>query len=297
MRIQFKRSSCIEAALVALFVSLSAPLASAQNEGSSGSARPAATAAAAAPAGARVRATQRAVDASVPDDPAVLTAIAPYTARVRALETAIGSLTGELKKSGIGAGSLGNFVADAIRAQAAAKLGTPVLLAVTNSGGLRKNTIGEGALSTMDIYQLLPFENALVALDLTGEQLTRFLKVVLAKEDAQSGARLIYRLTADKKSELVGVKLGDARAADEREIDPATRYTIVTIDYLVKRGGDYAVLQEAQNVRPLGVTMRDAVIDYVKAETAAGRKIKSTLDGRFYQDNRAPAATKGDNPR
>jgi hypothetical protein len=39
------------------------------------------------------------------------------------------------------------------------------------------------------------------------------------------------------------------------------------------------------------------VIDYVKAETAAGRKIKSTLDGRFYQDNRAPAATKGDNPR
>ena len=293
MRVQFKRSSCIEAALVALFVSLSAPLASAQYEGTSGSARPAATAA----AGANVRATQRAVDASVPDDPAVVTAIAPYTAKVRALETAIGSLTGELKKSGIGAGSLGNFVADAIRAQAAAKLGTPVLLAVTNSGGLRKNNISEGALSTMDIYQLLPFENALVALDLTGEQLTRFLKVVLAKDDAQSGARIIYRLTADKKSELVGVKLGDARAADEREIDPAARYTIVTIDYLVKRGGDYAVLQEAQNVRPLGVTMRDAVIDYVKAETAAGRKIKSTLDGRFYQDNRAPAATKGDNPR
>jgi hypothetical protein len=42
VRVQLKRSLCIEAALVALFISLSAPLAGAQNEGGRGSARPAA---------------------------------------------------------------------------------------------------------------------------------------------------------------------------------------------------------------------------------------------------------------
>jgi 2',3'-cyclic-nucleotide 2'-phosphodiesterase (5'-nucleotidase family) len=208
--------------------------------------------------------------------------IAPYSAKVRELDAPIGKLVGQLKKGGMGAGSLGNFVADALRSRAEAKLGRPVLLAITNSGGLRKNEFAEGSISSSDIYQLLPFENALVVLDLTGEQLRRFLNVVVTHRDAQSGARITYRTNEEKKSEIVTVKFGGA--SGETEIDPKATYTIVTIDYLVKRGGDYSILQEAKNVRPLNLTMRDAVLDYVKAETAAGRVIKSTLDGRFRYD-------------
>lgn len=233
-----------------------------------------------APLDLRVRATERAIDASIPNDPAVETVIAPYSAKVRALNVVIGKLSGSLKKEGIGGGSLGNFVADAIRDRAQLKLGQPVLLAITNTGGLRKNEIAEGDLRAMDIYELLPFENAVVALDLTGEQLRRFLDVIVDKRDAQSGARITYRTNADNRSEIVNVKLGDEDHTG-KQIDPAATYTIVTIDYLVKRGGDYAVLQEAKNVRPLNVTIRDAVLDYVKAETAAGRSIKAKLDGRF----------------
>jgi hypothetical protein len=58
----------------------------------------------------------------------------------------------------------------------------------------------------------------------------------------------------------------------------------------VKRGGDYGVLQEGKNVRPLGVTMRDAVLEYVKAETAAGRAVSANLDGRFKYDRSKPGA-------
>ncbi|HEX8920970.1 MAG TPA: 5'-nucleotidase C-terminal domain-containing protein, partial [Pyrinomonadaceae bacterium] len=145
----------------------------------------------------RVKATERAIDESIPNDPAVDAILAPYSAKVRELDAPIGKLLGELKKGGMGAGSLGNFVADALRSRAEAKLGKPVLLAITNSGGLRKNEITEGNLSANDIFQLLPFENALVALDLTGEQLRRFLDVVVTHRDAQSGARVVYR-TNDK---------------------------------------------------------------------------------------------------
>ena len=260
-------------------------------------ARPSPQASPAAPAALdlRVKATEREVDASIPNDPAVDAILAPYSAKVRELDAPIGKLVGELKKGGMGAGSLGNFVADALRARAEVKLGKPVLLAITNSGGLRKNEITEGNLSANDIYQLLPFENALVALDLTGEQLRRFLNIVVTHRDAQSGARIMYRTNEKKENEVVAVKLGSSTGG-ESEINPQATYTIVTIDYLVKRGGDYSVLQEAKNVRPLGITMRDAVLDYVKAETAAGRSIKATLDGRFRYDKPGAETKTEDEP-
>src|SRR5947209_1757068 len=191
----------------------------------------------------RVKASEREIDDRLKDDPAVEAVIAPYSAKVRALDETIGKLSGELKKGGMGAGSLGNFVADALRNRAQAKLGKPVLLAVTNGGGLRKNQIIEGDLKASDIYELLPFENALVSLDLTGAQLQQFLKIVVTHRDAQSGARIAYRTNDKKESELVSVKLGDKN--NEKEIDPAAVYPIVTIDYLVKRGGQFILLNVA----------------------------------------------------
>ncbi|HKR00130.1 MAG TPA: 5'-nucleotidase C-terminal domain-containing protein [Pyrinomonadaceae bacterium] len=283
------RLTCFAAAAVLLCLTAPAALAQ-QQQGSA--ARPAQqTPSTTAPAALdmRVRATERAIDSSIPNDPAVDAILAPYSAKVKELETPIGKLVGDLKKGGMGAGSLGNFVADAIRARAEAKLGQPVLLAITNSGGLRKNEIAAGDLTASDIFQLLPFENALVAVDLTGEQLRRFLDVIVSHRDAQSGARITYRTNEKKESEIVAVKLGRA-GASESDINPQSTYTIVTIDYLVKRGGDYSVLQEAKNVRPLGITMRDAVLEYVKAETAAGRAVQATLDGRFRFDK--PGATR-----
>ena len=244
-----------------------------------------------APLEIRVKATEREIDGSIPADPATAAIVAPYTAKVRELDAPIGKLAGELKKTGMGAGSLGNFVADALRARASAKLGQPVLLAITNSGGLRKNEIAAGSLSASDIYQLLPFENALVALDLTGEQLLRFLRVVVSHRDAQSGAIILYN-TNGKEDELITARLGGPDSA--KEIDPRATYTIVTIDYLVNRGGDYSILKEAKNVRPLGVTMRDAVLDYVKAETAAGRPVKAELDGRFLPVKAVGTVKQGD---
>jgi 2',3'-cyclic-nucleotide 2'-phosphodiesterase (5'-nucleotidase family) len=234
-----------------------------------------------APVKSKARVSQTLIDASIPDDPAMEKLLAPYAPKVRALNTVIGKLEGELRKGQVGAGNLGNFVADGIRSQASIRLGKPVLLAITNSGGLRKNSIAEGELRAADIFELLPFENALVEIDLTGEQLLKLLGIVLQSRDAQSGANIKYRMTADNRPEMVSVKLVDA-AGHEVEIDPKTTYTIVTIDYLLNlASGNYSILQQGKNVKPLGVTIRDAIMDYVKAETAAGRPVRAKLDCRF----------------
>ena len=241
----------------------------------------------ATPVDIKARVTERSVDATTPDDPAVDKMLETYAPKVRALDLVIGKLVGDLKKGGAGAGSLGNFVTDGIRSRASLKLGKPVALAVTNNGGLRKSVIAEGDLRTRDIFELLPFENALVEFDLSGAQVLDLLRVVIQKGDAQSGARVVYRTNADKKMELVSARL--LVNGQEKEIDPAATYKVISIDYLLRVKGDYAMLQQASASKPLGLTIRDVMIDYVKAETAAGRNIKSTLDGRFHFDKPAGA--------
>ncbi len=268
-----------------LLLLASAPVALAQKAAPAPAARPQAPA-----RDVHARVTETAIDASIKDDTAVDQMLAVYAQKVRALDVVVGKLKGELRKGGYGAGSLGNFVADGMRAQGNIKLGKPVDLAIMNGGGLRRNTITEGELRARDIFELLPFENALVTLELTGEQVLKILGVVVSGREAQSGARITYIIKADKSAAL------ERATMVNKEIDPRATYTVVTIDYIVNVGGDrYAVLREGKNLRPLGITLRDAMMDYVKAETAAGRNIKPNLDGRFSLD-RANSVLTGEAP-
>ena len=247
-----------------------------------------------APAAVLPRVNETVIDSKIPDDPAVSKMLAVYSPKVRELEVVLGRLKGELRKGGVGSGSLGNFVTDGLRAQASLRIGRPVALALMNTGGMRRNTIGEGELKARDVFELLPFENALVTLDLTGEQLMKLLQMIVAKHEAQSGAVITYKINADKTSELVSAKLRDA--SGEKDIDPDATYTITTIDYLYRVGGStYGMLREGKNVKELGVTLRDAIMDYVKSETAAGRDVKPNLDGRFVFD-RAKSAPNAEVP-
>src|ERR1041384_3104651 len=250
-------------------------------------AKPQSTPAQGAEVHARVTETQ--IDSSISDDPAITQMLAPYAPKVRELETVIGKLKGELRKGGVGAGSLGNFVTDGILTEARLKLGNSVNLAVTNAGGLRKSTIAEGDLRQRDIFELLPFENALVEFDMTGAQVLTLLKQVVSHRDAQAGARIKYVNDADNRPQLDSVRL--LIDGQEKEIDPNAIYKVICIDYLWKRTGTvsetegkYSALGQAKKIEPLGLTIRDAIIDYVKRESAAGRDIKPNLAGRFLMN-------------
>ena len=242
-----------------------------------------------APVKIAVRSSQIVVDDSIPADPEIEKLLAPYSAKVRALTLVIGRLDRPLKKEPVGAGTLGNFVTDGMRAYAESKLGKPVTLTIMNAGGLRKNTISEGELRASDVFELLPFENALMVVEISGANLLKLLPPLV--RDAQSGARLQYKWNDQNRPEFLSGKLIDANG-HEQEIDPNKLYTIVTIDYLLKvGGGTYAVLKEAKNVTPLNITLRDAIMEYVKSETASGRVIRPHLDDRYVQVGPGPKGT------
>jgi 2',3'-cyclic-nucleotide 2'-phosphodiesterase (5'-nucleotidase family) len=237
----------------------------------------------------RTRASLLPVDDTVPADKDVEKMLAPYSEKVGELSKVIGRLEGNLSKKGVGGGSLGYFVTNGIRAQAETKLGKPVTLAVMNVGGLRKNEISAGELKASDIFELLPFENALVALELTGTQLSQLLQVV--PRDAQVGARIEFKWNDRNRAEYISGKLIDANGK-EQDVDPQKIYTVVTIDYLLQvGGGPYAILKEAKSATPLNMTLRDAIMNYVKSETAAKRLIRSAIDDRFVQIGPDPKST------
>jgi 2',3'-cyclic-nucleotide 2'-phosphodiesterase (5'-nucleotidase family) len=239
-----------------------------------------------------VQASQTLVDASIPGDPALDNLVRPYSEKVRQLTLVIGQLDGDLQKSGgMGGNTLGHFVTSGIMAIASARLGSRVDVVITNSGGLRKNTIQAGELRASDIFELLPFENALIKVEFTGSQLLTLLRRVTADRYPQAGARIEFRWNEESRPEFIAAKLVDA-AGNEREIDPAKTYVVVTIDYLLNlNSGNFAILKDGKNAKPLNLTIRDAVSDYVKAETAAGRKVRSGLDGRFVQIGPDPVRT------
>src|SRR5688572_24681734 len=81
-------------------------------------ATPAKPAVTGAPQKADTRSNRLEIDASVPDDKEVEKMLAPYSEKVRELSKVIGRLDHNLSKKGVGGGSLGNFVTDAMRAQA-----------------------------------------------------------------------------------------------------------------------------------------------------------------------------------
>jgi 2',3'-cyclic-nucleotide 2'-phosphodiesterase (5'-nucleotidase family) len=249
--------------------------------------KPSATNSTVAPTKVSEKASQTLIDSGIADDAAIEKMLAPYAEKVRPLSMVIGTLEGDLKKGSVGAGSLGNFVTDAILAEAKKRAGKNLTIALLNAGGLRKNEIAAGQLRAMDIFELLPFENELIVLDLSGAQL---LKIVQGgARDAQAGARIQFRWNDQNRTEFISAKLLDSQG-HEIEIDPNKTYTVVTIDYLYNlKSGAYSLLQEAKNVKPLNVTLRDAVIDYVKSESAAGRSIKARLDDRFVQIGPGPA--------
>ena len=238
------------------------------------------------PAKVGAKVSESPVDSSIPDDPAVRDMLAPYREKVAALSMVIGKLEGNLKKDAVGAGTVGNFVTDAMLRVANQKSGKNVVLALTNAGGLRKNEIAAGELRVSDIFELMPFENSLLVFDLTGAQILKILQA--GTRDPQAGARIQYRWNAQNRTEVISAKLIDQQD-HEREIDPSATYSVVTIDYLYNlKSGTYAVLQEAKDVKPLNTTLRDAVLSHIKEETAAGRSIKPKIDNRFVQIGPGP---------
>ena len=194
--------------------------------------------------------------------------IAPYREQLQEqLGEVLGHATGDFFKDDP-EGTLDNLVADALLYGARALAGDTVHVALLNEGGIRV-PVAQGPILMRHAYELLPFENFVTVLSLSGEELER-----LADEIALTRGEPIAGWTMELDGDdAVNVRVGGD------PVDPGRVYRLATVDYLVNGGGNWTVLWEAgADVREdLPVLIRDVFVDYVQERGT----VTPTLDGRI----------------
>jgi 2',3'-cyclic-nucleotide 2'-phosphodiesterase (5'-nucleotidase family) len=71
---------------------------------------------------------------------------------------------------------------------------------------------------------------------------------------------------------------------DGDPINPRATYRLATSDFVQQGGSGFEVLAEARNITPTGITIRQALIEFIRAEHVAKRAIQNRAEGRFRVD-------------
>lgn len=176
-----------------------------------------------------------------------------------------------------GESAIGNFAADAVREAVAADI------ALLNAGSLRSDRIlAPGPLTRRDLLALLPFQNRLLVLAITGAQLRGVLEHGIGERLAKgqsgawplvSGLRLAYDPGRPAGRRIVRLEIGGGPA------DPAKTYRLATSSYLAGGGDGYPFLKELPVVRPAEASPTDTAV-VGEAMAKAGR-IAPVVDGRL----------------
>ena len=200
-----------------------------------------------------------------PDDE-LAALITPFRDRmIGETSTVIGNTPAELT-TGRPEGTLGNMAADAMLAVVQGLVDRPVDMALTNNGGLR-TPIGPGEITVGKIYELMPFDNTLVVLDLSAAQVDS-LSQQLARNGGDPIAGLAIAVDDDR---AVLIEVGG------RPLSSSETYRLVTSDYLANGGGPYDVLWPVDTREELSFLLRDVFIEYVRSVGV----IEPVLDGRI----------------
>ena len=165
---------------------------------------------------------------------------------------------------------LSNFSADVYKKTASEYLKCPVDIAIVNMGGLR-TSVPKGDITVRKVFELMPFENELVIVWLKGDKLNALLQSFAA-----IGGQGVSGLTFEiRKGRAENILIGGV------PIDLKKTYTIATNDYLA--AGNDKMEPLAQNIKSefTNIKIRDMLLDYIKNETAQGRKINAAIEGRI----------------
>ncbi|MBI4425246.1 MAG: bifunctional metallophosphatase/5'-nucleotidase [Elusimicrobia bacterium] len=185
------------------------------------------------------------------EDPAVQAVVARYQDEAdRQLRVVVATAADTLSRNRSGEASVGDWLTDCTREWA----GTQV--AFQNNGGIRAD-IPAGPVTLRHLFELMPFDNRVATLTLTGAQLRETLEfgVSSASRGAlqMSGVKLRYRPRAADGGRLTDVRVGEEKLRDD------ARYTVATVDFLVQRGDGYAALGRGEGTTVTETLQRDVL--------------------------------------
>lgn len=159
-----------------------------------------------------------------------------------------------------------NWASDALYEMAKQLCPEQVDMAVVNIGGMRCNW-GAGNITFRHVFELMPFDNELVVLTMTGKEILALCDV-FAKCGGQGVAGL--RMSASK-----GV-LRSAKIAG-KDVVPEAYYTVATSDYLSQGNDGMTPLKNYEAMWKSERKIRDLYIEYIQQM----KTVEAKVDGRM----------------
>lgn len=142
-----------------------------------------------------------------------------------------------------------------------------------NYGGIR-TYIPKGKITVGKIYELMPFENQMVFVQLSGTQMHEFLNYIASKGgDSLGGAR--FTISGDKAENIT---------IEGKPLNPSKKYWLVTNDYVAGGGDGLEVLTQRSDFLNTGEKIRDIIISYMEEQQAEGKPLTAKLDGRITNE-------------
>jgi 2',3'-cyclic-nucleotide 2'-phosphodiesterase (5'-nucleotidase family) len=210
-----------------------------------------------------VRYAQADVKTSVVDS-AFIVMLKPYKDSVdKLMNKVIGRLDQDLEKK-MPESSLGNMIADAMLARAEKIFGVKPDLAVMNYGGIRLPYVKAGPITLGKIYELHPFDNRLVMMQVPGEVVQQFLDLTASKGGWPVAG---ISMTIQNKKAL-SVLVGGNPLLNN------VNYWVALSDY-VATGGDAADMLKPYAAVQKDYLIRNAIIEYLSALEKAGKTYQS----------------------
>ena len=188
-----------------------------------------------------------------------------YTERVvGALKSALGNPREEC--------GLGNMIADGLL-EYGRQQNWKSDVAFYNMAGVRA-PLPAGQITYGQLYQVLPFTNVVLNLDLTGKQLKSVFEAASGSAGRLhvGGAAWTYHFENPAGSRLLTATVGG------QTVDDARIYHIVTIDYLFGGGDGHTEFKNATNV-----IYGDIEVDAVAAYMTAHSPLDPKVEGRIVQ--------------
>ncbi|HOC53082.1 MAG TPA: 5'-nucleotidase C-terminal domain-containing protein [Caldisericia bacterium] len=214
---------------------------------------------------------------TIKEDSTIKAIITPYEEKLKKeMDVVIGEtlvdLDGERGNVRTKETNLGNLVADFMKELANSDI------AITNGGGIRAS-IKKGLVKIGDAYNVLPFDNLIVKIEVTGKDIVEAIENGVSQVETAQGrfpqiSGLVVKVNKNKPpmSRVVEVLFN----GEPIELDKI--YTVATNDFMASGGDGYTSFKNAKSsVWATGNWMRDDFVEYIKKHSPLNPQVEGRI--------------------
>ncbi len=202
--------------------------------------------------------------------------VTPYRNRINeVLDSTLAYATATFSpKDGALNSSAGNFMADIVMSEAGpifkTRTNKEIDFAILNSGGIRA-VISKGDVTARNMYQVMPFENTIVVVELTAKSVRDLIAYLIQSRQPHPISGIQIKI--DRNGSLTSVNI------QGKPFDEDRTYFVATSNYLANGGDNMNFFTNNIGITETDYLLRNAMIDYIRKTDT----IVPFVDDRFIQ--------------